>query len=281
MTVHEVYEELLKERYSKERYTKSRYRREVEMNWRNHLLPTFGGIEISKVSPPDVFNWHTKFEKNPVAGNRAKTVLSTIFTFAQLKGHLSIGYNPCPLVPSHRERPRRRFASESEIIKIREILARDSASRTREVLFISLLIFSGSRPSAIERACHKDVTRRPNGSGILSIEGKKGPEDIFLPIQAMALIHDGKPSDSLAGRFPRRYWQKVRKEAGCEDLWARDWRRTFATTALSNGVPIGVVGELLNHKGDMKVTGRYAKLTTGARSEAVETISNILGGKAR
>jgi integrase len=74
-------------------------------------------------------------------------------------------------------------------------------------------------------------------------------------------------------KMPSHLWRKIRKEAGCEDLWARDSRRTFATIGMSNGVKMDTVSELLNHS-SVQTTKTYAKLNGSARSQAVETIAS-------
>jgi integrase len=72
--------------------------------------------------------------------------------------------------------------------------------------------------------------------------------------------------------LPGYLWRKIRKEAGCEDLWARDFRRTFATVGMSNKVDMKVIGKLLNHH-SQQTTDRYALLDNSARLEAVSAIS--------
>lgn len=74
-------------------------------------------------------------------------------------------------------------------------------------------------------------------------------------------------------KMPRTLWRRVREEAGCPDLWVRDWRRTFATLGYSDGVDMWTVGELLNHR-STETTKIYAKMMDTRRLEAVTRIAD-------
>ena len=53
-------------------------------------------------------------------------------------------------------------------------------------------------------------------------------------------------------------------------------RHTFASVAVSNGVPLSHVQKLLTHK-DPTLTQRYAHLEDEALKKAAEAVSNFLG----
>ena len=68
------------------------------------------------------------------------------------------------------------------------------------------------------------------------------------------------------------FWDKVRKEIGSPDLWARDLRRTFATVGMSQGVGVDNIGRILNHT-SYQTTLRYAKLDERVRVSSSALIS--------
>lgn len=278
-TVGEAFKEAMLFHWGKPRYEKSGWKKEVEYLWEKHLSKPFKNQGLTKVSAPQIHNWHEKLSETPYAANRAKAVLSTIFKYAEKKGYMPPGTNPCQSVPNFTETQRKRFASLEEIQKIGAALQKYREEYPREVAFIYLLIFTGSRPSAIERALWTNLKRVDlNGEeyGILQIEGKSGAEEVVLPPQAMRILETLPKEGTLTGiNLPRKFWEKVRAEVGCEDLWARDWRRTFGTFGLSNGVPIGMLSELLNHK-DQKTSMLYAKLTIDSRARACYAIGTEL-----
>jgi integrase len=274
-----VFQELYAVRYSKPQYLKSGYAYEVRMNWQNHLAPLFGSRLISRITVPQIHAWHEKYVNWPYAGNRSKSILSAIFSFAELKGYMPPGSNPVTSVPNHREYERARFASSSELKKLDEILTRDLETRRVEATFIYLLLLTGARPRAVERFTWNNLVRNEDGTGHFEVLGKTGERDIIaISAEAMRLIDRlprGEDSSPLLGSFPRYYWEQIRKAAGCDTLWARDLRRTFGTMALSCGITLGAVGELLNHR-KLQTTMRYSKLMGDARMNAVAQISQEL-----
>lgn len=276
-TLSQVFDELCLEHYSKPQFVHSGYGTEVRQNWRRHLATTkLADTPIHKVTPPMVWRWHQGLRNSPYDANRAKSILSKVFNFAMMRGFLPVGANPCSAVPSFEEKKRKRFASWEELRRLGAILEREEPDNPRHVAFIRLLMFTGSRPSAIERSTWNDFYRLGDDCGVLRVKGKTGDEEIILPPPAIGVIDHladlGKCRTITGIAFPSSFWKRVRKEAGCEDLWARDFRRTFATLGLSTGVPLGMLGELLNHKSN-QTTMRYAKLTPDSRVQAASRIA--------
>ena len=95
---------------------------------------------------------------------------------------------------------------------------------------------------------------------------------IYLPRQAQELIAALPiyPSGKLFGGIDRynvfHAWERARDMAGCHGLTVRDFRRTFASIALSRGgASLSQIGELLSHK-DTDTTAGYAWLLTADAS---------------
>lgn len=279
-TVSEVFLLCLKHHWNKERFKKSRYLKEVVQNYERHIKGPLGEKNVVTLSAPSVDSWHAKI-KSPYAANRAKSVLSQIFRYAIRKGYVPLNHNPCAVVPNHDEVKRERFATVEEIQKISDLLSKYDDTLPHEAAFIRLLMFTGSRPSAIERATWHDLVIHEIGGqtmGLLKVQGKTGVDEIPVYPEVLRCLFklNQPPTGTLTGiKFPRRFWDRIRKEAGCPDLWARDWRRTFGTLGLSSGVPIGMLAELMNHS-DQKTTMRYAKLVPTARLQAALNIGREL-----
>ena len=204
----------------------------------------------------------------PTQANRVLSVAAKMFKLAEKWRYRPQHSNPCYLVDNrYKENSRGRYASPAELSRIGPVLDKYATEDPAGVAFLYVLAYSGARPSEVGRATPNMV----DDKGVLRIaEGKTGKRAVYLPAQAlraMALLP--KSRKSLCGRttVPKVLWAKVRKEAKCEGLWARDLRRTFATVALSNGTPIGVVGDLLGHK-SAQTTKIYAKLMEDVAHEA-------------
>jgi integrase len=251
-----------------------------------HVKPALGATKVRAVTYDAIAAIHAKLKATPNEANRVIAVLSKMLNLAERWGWRDTGSNPCQHVQRYQERKRRRFATPQEILKIGVALDTygEQVEHLTGVVFIFLLMFSGARPSEIARATPEQLERQGD-AGVLRIEkGKTGARDVFLPPQAMRVI-DRLPADrtTLAGRVtaPRALWKLVQRDLGAPDLWCRDLRRTFATVALSGGVPIGVVGELLGHK-SVATTKIYALLLEDHAQSAAAGIAGrmekLLGG---
>lgn len=284
-TIRDLFAFAWKEHWNKERYLKSGWAREVERNFKNHIEPAFGAKPIDSLTPKKIRTWLKKFEDTPYAGNRSLEVLSKMLIIAEEEELIPVGAAATRVVKALPEKKRDRYASIDEIKKIMAALSREALSKPKEVIFLYLLMFTGSRPRAIERATWRDFSLLDYGGeawGVLKFDGKSTAqtgrkEVVLLPpfvVQMLDLkaMIEQKDEPILGIKMPRALWERVRKEAGASDLWARDWRRTFATIAFSSGVGRDVVGELLNHS-SQQTTMLYAKLADGARLEAAATVA--------
>lgn len=280
LTINDLFLETLKHHWNEERYIKSGWKAEVEKLYKCHLAP-FGATRIDKLSAKTIRNWHKKLIDTPFSANRALDVLSKMYSYAIEQEYIPQNTNPCAIVKSHVEKKRKRFASVDELKKIGYILAREKDINPRAVGFLYTLLFSGARPRSLERAVWSDLTEinfENEIFGVLTFNGKSShatgeDEQIIIPPQALLLIKtfNRRTKTIFDMKMPRFLWDKVRKEAGCPDLWARDFRRTFATIGLSNGESVGIIGELLNHK-NANTTKIYTQLI---QTKKIETTKNI------
>ena len=274
--------------------------REAKRLYTVHVKPRIGGVRVRLVDVDDVGGVHAALKDTPIEANRTLAVMSKVLSYAEAPGKKwrDPGTNPCQSVARYPERKRKRFAKPLEIAKIGPLLDREAEDPTRRaaVAFVYLLMFSGARPSEIEsalpsmleRVTVKDVGR----CGVLRLqEAKRGPRDVFLPPQAMRVI-DALPAEglplrdrhrrvlamTLTGiRMPRALWERVRTEAGCPDLWARDWRRTFATVGFSGGEDKHTVSDLLGHA-SIQTTNIYALLMEDPALAASARIATRMEG---
>src|SRR5258708_40351999 len=114
-------------------------------------------------------------------------------SLAERWGWRDTGSNPCQHVERFREVKRRRFATPAEIAKIGPVLDRfaENLEHVTGVAFLYILMFSGARPSEIERAKPSQLERIEKDGvayGVLRVDGKTGPRNVFLPPQAMRVI---------------------------------------------------------------------------------------------
>lgn len=268
--------------WSAEKFVRSGWEKQVRKIYERDIKPTFGGRRVSDPLD-DVEDWHATYADRPFLGNRALAVLSTMLSLAETKkfGRLRpLNANPCTTVKKHPEHGRDVFATPEQISAVGPLISKHAARYPRQAAFLYLLIYSGSRPSAIARATWDQLTEvKINGQpwGLLRPPGKTGRDDIWLPPQAMAVIGElPRTTGTITGvASARKLWDLVRKEAGCPHLRVRDWRRTFATVGMSGGQAMAQISEALNHK-TTQTTKRYAKLMDQAKQGVVGQIANDL-----
>lgn len=289
MTLSEIYLKCLAEYWSQERFIKSGWKTEVERLWKRNIAPPLGSTDPNYWTTRTVRMWHRSMSSTPIVANRALEVVNRLFVFAQEEGLLPLGMNPCRLVKAFTEKSRTRYATQAELGAIGVELFRQSRRYPREVAFCRLLVLTGCRPLSLQQVSRKALTEHGD-IGILRFRGKTsemtGDEEmVILAPEAMRLIRDlpVRSDGLLLGPVSyRRFWERVRKKAGCPDLWLRDLRRTFATVGLNSGLQKELIGALLNHR-HATTTDRYARVMpapqiAAARSVGGEVSRMIAGG---
>jgi integrase len=293
-TVSELFDLVFGVHWSKDRFKTSGHQAEVLRIYNRSIKDQIGESSLQDLTPPSVAKWHHKYSAKPFEGNRALSVLSKMYNIAERFGWIPVNTNPCRLVESFKERKRNRYASSDEIKRICDFLEKEMQKKwafRRAAIFIYAMIYTGARPRSLERARRDQIKRTEvegKTFGIMVFSGKSTAvtgedEKIVIPPQALALI-DTLPvrKDGLLFGInsPKRLWRRIQKEVNCPDLWIRDLRRTFATIGFSDGVSVGVIGELLNHR-STQTTKIYAKLNDTAKIEAIKDIANVIDAKFR
>lgn len=256
--------------------------REAKRLYDAHVRSKLGDRRIKSIGYDDIAKLHTDLKDTPVEANHMIAVVSKMLSLAERFGPEGakwrvLNTNPCTAIQRYPMIKRKRYAKPAEIGVLGPILEREAETDPEGVAFLYILMFSGARPSEIENGVPAQIERLEHDGQVVGVlrldDGKTGQRDVFLPPQAMHVI-DRLPKHrrTLAGNLPRRLWERVRNEAGCADLWARDLRRTFGTVGLSGGVPIGTIGELLGHA-SVQTTKIYAKLMEGPAHTAAADIA--------
>jgi integrase len=253
--------------------------KEAARLWRVYLAPKLASYKVKAVTPPILDQVASSMRRTPTQANRAMAVVSKMFKVAIRKGVIEPRDNPTGYIPRYKEESRDRYATPDELSALAAEIRKLPLRNYRARAFFWLLLYSGARPSEIERATWGQLYDQPNGSGVLVIkEGKRGRRRVILPPQAMAEIArlpEGGKHDLLVGiKFPQRIWNRMHEAAGCPDLWDRDLRRTFATVGLNDAkAPLSIIGDVLGHR-SVQTTKIYAKLRNDTAREAVEDIAD-------
>lgn len=255
--------------------TQGEYRRAIDL----FIGPAIGSFKVVDVERKDIADLHHKFRDKPYQANRTLGVLSKMFNLAEVWGLRPDGSNPCRHVPKYREKKRERFLRQQELQRLGEVLAeveRDGSETPFIVAAFRLLILTGCRLSEIQTLQWAFLT----DAGMELPDTKTGARRIPLPHAARAVL-DSLPSTPgnpyvIEGKLPGQYasdlqhpWRRIRAKAGLPDVRIHDLRHTYASNAVSSGMPIQMVGRLLGHT-QLQTTMRYAHLADDPVRRAAE-----------
>ena len=147
---------------------------------------------------------------------------------------------------------------------------------------IRLLLFTGCRRGEVLGLRWSEV----HPDALMLADSKTGPRKVPLNSQARAVLRrrprNGSPFVFPSPQDPSRprsrnlaLWNRVRREAGIEDVRLHDLRHTVASHAAMNGVPLPVVSRLLGHS-NPRTTLRYAHLGDREIEAAAERVGESI-----
>lgn len=284
MNFHQAYTKTLKEHWSDQRFYRSGYLQKVKLLYKNDIKKSFSKKDIKDITPRKLKKWYANKvkSKSPCTANKCIRLMSKVFQHLIEEGHEIV--NPCKAIKKAPEASRSNYADSDTLKKIEALAFEAMQTEPDKGLFILLLIYTGARPSSIARAKMKDLrtVESSNGTyGVLEVTGKTyqstmEKDKIIIPGKVFKLIDKSKrPWQPVACKsIPHKLWYEIREKINKPNLWLRDLRRSFASSALSNGVPIDVVAELLNHK-SVQTTKIYAKLDESKKIDAVNKVASF------
>ncbi len=254
-------------------------------HYRRCILPWFGGRPVAAVTRSDVRRWFASLHATPGTANRSAPVLSVILGQAEALGHRPEGSNPCIGIKRHRRRGRERFLSPGEIARLSGVLDRHRERRPLEAAAVRLLLLTGCRKTELLTLLWSDFRE----GRLFLRDGKTGPRTVWLSSAARRVL-DGLPR-TCRWTFPARtgdrhmsqsvldkFWQRVRTEAGIDDVRLHDLRHTYASVAMARGETVPTIGRLLGHRRP-GTTLRYLHAADAAVREAAEAVAPVLGGR--
>ena len=237
----------------------------------NHILPALGTMPVGSVGRSEVSALHYGLRHTPRAANRALMVLSKMFSLAEAWGLAPAGSNPCRSVVKYKEGKRERFLTPEEYRRVGRglcVLEAEGEFPARAVAALRLLMLTGCRLNEILTLRWDDVDR---SAGELRLrDAKTGARMVPLTPTAGAVlsgiarvpgnpwVFSGDKPDSHLSQLSK-YWLRVRKRAGIDDVRIHDLRHSFASRALALGESLSMIGRLLGHT-DVGSTARYAHL---------------------
>ncbi|MDA7475340.1 site-specific integrase [Planktomarina temperata] len=292
-------------RYMAEHGSKKKSGHNDEILWRRHLLPTMGMARVALLSREQVRRFHSN-HPSPNTANRAVEVLSKAMDLAK-EWAWTDGENPCLGIKAFPEQKRKRYLSSEELERLRVVLnnwtEREPESkrwwvRWRFAQMIRLLLLTGARTGNIMRGRWEWLSWNQRTLTVPAEEHKTGGKTgeelvIHLSDDAVRILRDLQTHNTespwiIPGMDPAiamtrqsQMWNALLKDAEIDShpVWGQlrihDLRHSFASFALSNGLSLGVVGQLLGHQ-STQTTSRYAHLMQEAAQQAVDQIGQAV-----
>lgn len=258
---------------------KPRTRQENDRLWNVNIRDAIGSSPISGIQKRDVADLHIRHYEHPYLGNRILSLLSLLFGLTERWGLREDGTNPCLGIQRYKEKSRERYLSDSEVQAIERELATGGYHQS-VVLAIRLLLLTGCRLSEILTLKWEYID---NDSNVIRLpDSKTGAKVIPISDAVNALLcntaampgnpyvcwgEDGKPRIDI-----HKAWKRLCEACGLQVVRIHDLRHTFASTAISSGMNLIMVRDLLGHR-NVATTQRYAHLHNDAIHEASEEVS--------
>ena len=258
--------------------------KQVESLLRCQLLPSFGHLQLDRITPADVQAWFDRSSAtSPGNANKALALIRRIMNHAV--SNSLVDANPAQRTRMN-PRPRlTRFLSAQEIARLHEALERcveERPASSAQADIIRLLLFTGCRKSEV-----KDLRWSEVGEDTLRLaDSKTGPRTVHLSANARAVIARQRRGTSPfvfpSTLNPRRpfgndlmLWNHVRERAGLSGIRLHDLRHTYASQAVMKGIPLPVVARLLGHS-EVRMTMRYAHVGDREVAAAAERIGQAI-----
>ena len=123
-------------------------------------------------------------------------------------------------------------------------------------------------------------------AGVLRLrDGKTGPRMVPLTTPVLKVLDGIEPMvgvprvirNKSKGRLTSLFshWQRVRREAGLDDVRVHDLRHSFASRGLALGEGLPTIGKLLGH-GQVQTTARYAHLARDMLQASASRIADSI-----
>ena len=253
---------------------------------RDHILPALGKKRLSEIGRADIERLHAqvKERRSPSTANRCAALLRHMFNTAEKWGLLE--RSPAKGIALFREPPPRDiFLSLEECRRLLE--ACDAEPNLHAAALFKLAMYTGRRIGELLKAKWADVNLERK---TLTVPATKAGERqfVFLNDAALAvlgalprvtgnphLIAGSSPGKALVFYHPA--WKRVLTRAGLAYFPPHGLRHSYASTLVSEGVPIETVGHLLGHKSSV-TTRRYAHHRPDQLLHATQRFASLVRG---
>lgn len=267
--------------------------RDDDYHYRKHIEPRFGEKALESITPFDLEKMKSDLKKGvnrhgkpfaPASIKHHLILVRRLFNLA-VKWKLYTGPNPIAAVEMpHVDNQVTEFLTDQELSRLMAVL--DNWPFDDSAAFVKFALFTGFRRGELFKLQWDHIYF---DRGMITLPDPKGKKTVTVPccqeaLDVLAGLHrtsdyvfpgkNGKQRTDFKGP-----WLKIRKAAELPAKYRfHGIRHHFASTLVSNGVDLAVVGKLLSHK-QAQTTMRYAHLQPGALQAAAVKAGELLQPK--
>ena len=252
-----------------------------------HILPLLGGRKARDLASEDVAKWHLDVAAKSSAVRMALSTLSGLMTYAEDHGLRPTGSNPCRGLRKKNRSNRGQLLSAATVKRLWGALDALQGQMPDACDVIRLLLLTGARRSEILALEWNRIV----GPRAVLEDSKTGPRTIWLNAPARSILDARKAGATSDHVFPAakrdghttmldRHWATIRAKAKLGTLRLHDLRHHYASIAVSNGIDLRIVGQLLGHQ-DIDSTLGYAHLTTDSLMRSASRVSGRIDRSLR
>lgn len=247
------------------------------------ILPNFGTMKAKSLTRENVRRLMAKMEPTPIRANRCLAMMSKLMSLA-IEKNIRVD-NPCKGIAKYPENKRTDFIQMPDLTNLIRVL--DVQEDKDQADAVRLLILTGARIGELlnaqwaefdldagrwskpaghtkQRRTHRVAL---NDQAFVVVKSLHGRRNLASPYLFPSPDNPAVPRESF-----RKFWLRVRRDAGLGEVRLYDCRHTFASILLVQGVSLPVIGGLMGHS-NASTTMRYAHLS----DEAGRAASNKLG----
>ncbi len=246
--------------------------------WGTKHGPYWFSRPLAQITKDDVQEWVDLTGQNSrSAATRAHNQLAAIFAWGLRRGYVSS--NPCIGVEKFDDVSRERFLNPAELERLKVALSKEPLI-IHDLVWVALL--TAARKQNVLSMSWAEVDLDLRVWRIPPHKFKNGELQV-IPLETDVLnilkrrklnsksawVFPGKKNGHL--KDPRDSWDRVRRNAGLEDFWFHDLRRTTGSYMAINGESLPVIGKALGHK-DPRSTAIYARLNLESIRSAFQAV---------
>jgi integrase len=250
---------------------------------RSQLIPAFGHLQVSSITPAKLADWFYRYSRErPGGANQAKGHFTTIFNWGQRHGHIPHNLpNPASTISRNKRLPRGRMLNSKQLRAVWDILEHPPLRCAQAVDPIKLMLLTACRSGEILGLTWDEV--KPTRLELKT--AKSGPREVPLNKPAQKLLKSLRKENFSRFVFPSeksksghlmcidQSWRTIKARAGLpDDFRIHDLRHTYASHAILSGETLTMTGRLLGHA-SLHSTQRYAHLDGSILVKASEKVS--------